>query len=397
MTDHVQPLVPVLDTGGRAADHFWAYLEDRSVRFLPYQLAPIFFSTLRELVAGRSDPAARRAGLAVLARMYRRFGLQLYHDTCIAAAMVDTVRRFPDDRWGQAPAGAWERGCRRALRLADRAAGVVGEGPQVTVGEVEARESPSDGVAVLTVRPMQRLRYLPGQALPVGTPRRPGQWRWLSPANAPRPDGRVDFHVRAVTGGRVSPLLVQQVTAGEMLWLGPACDVGLSLAAAGDADLLLVAGGTGLAPLRALVEQVAVAPGGRRVTLVVGARTVLDLYDAVAVDRLANTHADWLTVVLAFADDPDVEPAVQGDVLSLALYHHRRGQAIYVCGPPQLIRAARQRLPLTGIPAGDLHLATTFDRALGTAVWASRQRDLASGRPASPTDDTPPADGSSGS
>ncbi|WP_432049877.1 FAD-binding oxidoreductase [Verrucosispora sp. NA02020] len=388
MTDPQLPLVPVLDAEDHAADHFWAYLEDRSVRFLPLQLAPIFFSTLRESVAGRGDPAARRAGLAVLARMYRRFGLQSYHDTCIAAAMVDTVRRFPDDRWGQAPAGAWERGCRRALRLADRAAGVVGEGPQVTIGEIEARESPSDGVAVLTVRPMRRLRYLPGQALPVCTPRRPGQWRWLSPANAPRPDGTVDFHVRAVSGGRVSPLLVQQVTAGETLWLGPPCDVGLSLAAAGDADLLLVAGGTGLAPLRALVDQVAAAPGGRRVTLVVGARTVLDLYDAVAVDRLAHTHPDWLTVVLAFSDDPHVDPAAQGDALSLAMYHYRRGQAIYVCGPAPLIAAARRRLPLTGIPAGDVHLATTFDRALDTTRWTNQHPDT-TGRPDPCTGDHP--------
>ena len=53
-----------------------------------------------------------------------------------------------------------------------------------------------------------------------------------------------------------------------------------------DGDLLLVAGGTGLAPLRALVEQVAADPDGRRVTLVVGARTFFDLYDPIALDKL---------------------------------------------------------------------------------------------------------------
>lgn len=158
------------------------------------------------------------------------------------------------------------------------------------------------------------------------------------------------------------------------MWLGPASDVGLSLEAAGDADLLLAAGGTGLAPLRALVEQVAASPGGRRVTLVVGVGTLLDLYDAVALDKLEQAHGDWLTVVLAFSNDRDVEPAAQGDLLSLALYHHQPGQAFYVCGSPRLIEAARHRLPAAGVAADSLHLAATFHRALDSALWVSRQR-----------------------
>ncbi|QOC95050.1 oxidoreductase [Micromonospora craniellae] len=384
------------ETHHRAADYFWSHLEDRSVRFLPSGLAPMFFSTFSQLVAGTGDPSGRRAALAVLGRMYRRFGLQPYHETCVAAAMVDTVRRFADDRWDAALAVAWDRGCRRALRLAERAADMVGDGPQVAVGEVEARVSWSDGVAVLTVRPMRRLRYLPGQALPVCTPRVPGVWRWLSPANAPRPDGTVEFHVRSVADGAVSPVLVDQVAQGELLWLGPACDLGLSLADSAGADLLLVAGGTGLAPLRALVEQVAAAPTGQRVTLVVGSRTLLDLYDAVALDKLASAHRDWLTVVLAFSDDRDVEPAAQGDVLSVAVYHYRSGQAVYVCGPPQMIKAARQRLLLTGVAGDRLHLATTFDRALDSAVWVSRQRAASRG-PLAARDDDAEGDGVQGS
>ena len=378
MTDPAESLASALAAHDHAADHFWAFMEDRSVRFLPHQIAPIFFSTLGHLVAGRDAPAGRRAGLAVLGRMHQRFGLYPYHGTVVAAAMVDTVRRFAGDCWEPELPGVWERGSRRVLRLAERAASALGDGPHATIGEVEACEAAADGVAVLTVRPVRRLRYRPGQALPVCTPRVPGVWRWYSPANAPRRDGTVEFHVRAVSGGPVSPVLVEQVAAGELVWLGPACDAGLSLEASGDADLLLVAGGTGLAPLRALVEQVAAAPTGRRVTLVVGCRTLLDLYDAVALDKLAQTHRDWLTVVLAFSDDRDVEPAAQGDLLSVALHHYRQGQAVYVCGSPQLIEAARRRLPAAGVAVDSLHVAATFQRALGSAAWGSRQRSARS-------------------
>ena len=96
--------------------------------------------------------------------MYQRFGLYPYHGTVVAAAMVDTVRRFAGDCWEPELPGVWERGCRRVLRLAERAAGVLGDGPHVTVGEVEVCEVAADGVAVLTVRPVRRLRYRPGQA-----------------------------------------------------------------------------------------------------------------------------------------------------------------------------------------------------------------------------------------
>ncbi|MFI1193854.1 hypothetical protein ACH4T9_11440 [Micromonospora sp. NPDC020750] len=88
--------------------------------------------------------------------------------------------------------------------------------------------------------------------------------------------------------------------------------------------------GTGLAPLRALVEQVAAAPDGRRVTLVVGARTFADLYDAISLDKLQCAHG-WLTIVPAFSHDVFAEPAERGDALTLALDHHDPGQEVYVC------------------------------------------------------------------
>ncbi|WP_433652566.1 FAD-binding oxidoreductase [Micromonospora zamorensis] len=191
--------------------------------------------------------------------------------------------------------------------------------------------------------------------MPVCTPRLPGHWRWLSPANAPRADGTVELHVRAVPAGTVSHRLVHEVRPGEVLWLGPPVDTGLRLDPASTSDLLLVAGGTGLAPLRSLVEQVAAAPDGRRVTRVVGARTFTDLYDSVSLDKLQCTH-DWLTIVPAFSDDPCAEPAEQGDALTVALDHHQPGQEIYLCGPPAMLTGARPRLLALGIPAARIHL-----------------------------------------
>ncbi|MFJ6149337.1 FAD-binding oxidoreductase [Micromonospora profundi] len=339
----------------RAAGDFWRTMEDRSPGLVPERVAPLLFHALGQLMLGSDDRAGRAALLVVLGRAYRCYDL-LPHALTIGDALLATVARHGHPLWTPPLAFAGERAVDRATHAVRRAAARVGVGPAWWPAQVIGHERPSPGVAILTVRPWRRLPHQPGHAVPVCTPRLPGRWRWLSPANAPRADGTVEMHVRAVPAGTVSHHLVHEVRPGELIWLGPPANTGLCLRGG---DLLLVAGGTGLAPLRALVEQVAAAPDGRRVTLVVGARTFTDLYDAITLDKLQRAH-DWLTVVPAFSDDPGAEPAEQGDVLTIALDLHHPDQEIYVCGPPAMLAAARSRLRALGIAR--VHLPNVFAR-----------------------------------
>lgn len=338
----------------RGADDFWCTLEDGRPGLLPERDAPLLFAALGRLTSGGDDPAGRAALLAVLGRAYRRHGL-LPHQAAVGEALRAAVARQARPLWTPPLAEAWERAGRRAVEAVRHAADQAGDGPAWWPAEVIGRDRPSDTIAILTVRPWRRLPHRPGQAVPVCTPRRPGRWRWLSPANAPRPDGTVELHVRALAAGTVSHSLVHDVRPGEPLWFGPPRDAGLSLHQPSCRDLLLVAGGTGLAPLRALVEQLAAAPDGRRVTLVVGARSFAELHDPIALDRLQRAH-DWLTVVPAFSHDPCAEPAEQGDALTIALGHHRPDHDVYVCGPPPMLAGARLRLLAAGVPADRIHL-----------------------------------------
>ncbi|MDG4779399.1 FAD-binding oxidoreductase [Micromonospora sp. WMMD961] len=338
----------------RAAGDFWCTLEDRQPGLLPHRDAPLFFTALGRLAVGGDDPANRAALLRVLGRAYRHFDL-LPHATTIGDALLATVARHVHPLWTPQLAATAERALRRSTDAVRRAARQAGDGSAWWHVQVIGHDRPSPDIAILTVRPWRRLPFQPGQAVPVCTPRLPGHWRWLSPANAPRADGTVELHVRAVPGGTVSHDLVHRVRPGELLWLGPPVDTGLSLDPASTNDLLLVAGGTGLAPLRALVEQVAAAPDGRRVTLVVGARTFTDLYDAIALDKLQCAH-DWLTIVPALSDDLCAEPAERGDALSIALDQYQPGQDIYLCGPPAMLANARLRLCTLGIPVARIHL-----------------------------------------
>ncbi|WP_089156780.1 FAD-binding oxidoreductase [Micromonospora sp. NBS 11-29] len=328
------------ETAGR----FWAAVQDRCSGPLSERDAVLLHATLLRLLDGGDDRPVRLASLRVLGSAYRSLGWRPWHAAAIGGALL----AVPGVRW------------RRVWRLVERTAARVGDGPAWWPAEVVDRDGAAEGIAVLTVRPWWRLPHRPGQAVPVCTPHRPGRWRWLSPANTPRADGTVEFHVRALAGGSVSGSLVHEVRPGDLLHLGAPADSGLELTD-GDDDLLLVAGGTGLAPLRALVEQAAQAPVARRATLVLGARTFSDVYDAIALDKLQQVH-DWLTIVPAFSDDPEAEPTERGTAIEVATRHHRPGQDVHVCGPPAMLTTARRRLTLAGVPTERLHLPRIGER-----------------------------------
>ncbi|MEU5908408.1 hypothetical protein ABZ780_29040 [Micromonospora sp. NPDC047467] len=93
-----------------------------------------------------------------------------------------------------------------------------------------------------------------------------------------------------------------------------------------------------------------------------------------------DTNAD-LSAVAVWYGRGEVPPAVEPDyqdaleqAAGRALYHHRAGQAFYICGSPRLIEVARELLPVAGVAPDSLHLAATFERALDSAPWVSRQR-----------------------
>jgi NAD(P)H-flavin reductase len=203
-------------------------------------------------------------------------------------------------------------------------------------------------VAVLQVRPRTRYDYLPGQSVSLESDLRPRLWRYYSPANAPRPDGLLEIHVKARDGGPVSSALVRRVGVGDVLRLGP--PVGhLALSADSDRDLLLVAGGMGLAPLKALVDQVARHGPPRRVDLFAGFRTEEQIYDLADLRRLEQENP-WLTVTFAVSEDK-TSSLEQGEVAEVVL---RSGpwlsREVCVAGPAPMVEETVARLRQHGVP-----------------------------------------------
>ncbi len=112
--------------------------------------------------------------------------------------------------WPDELTAAWDTAYRKCASLCCAPQGGPGTVAAWWAAELVGHERPAEGIAMLSVCPDRPLLFRPGQAVPVSLPERPGVWRWYSPANAPRPDGTIDLHIRAVDGGILSRHLVER-------------------------------------------------------------------------------------------------------------------------------------------------------------------------------------------
>ena len=174
-------------------------------------------------------------------------------------------------------------------------------------------------------------------------------------ANAPRPDGLLECHIRLIDGGAVSMALTSSTAADTELRLGPPIGALTLSQPPSGRDLLLVAGSTGLAPLKAILEQVAALQQPPKVHLFFGARNADGLYDLDSLEKLAAQHP-WLTVTPAVSDDA----AFAGDIGSLpdvvARYGDWAEYEAYLAGPAEMVKETGTRLASSGMAQDQIHI-----------------------------------------
>ncbi|MEU2350962.1 globin domain-containing protein [Modestobacter sp. NPDC049651] len=306
------------------------------------------FAALGEVVARVDDLEGLVPVLQQLGRDHRKFGTVAAHYPAVGASLLATLAHF-DPAWDDAVAASWTEAYELVAQVMVEAADADEGTPPWWDAEVVAHERRTLDVAVLRLVTEQPLEYAPGQSLSVETDLRPKLWRWYSPANAPRPDRTVELHVKARDGGPVSTALVRGLAVGDVVRLGPPVG-GLRLDPDSDRDLLLVAGGTGLAPVKAIVDQVARQGPARRVDLYLGVRTEHDLYDEADLRRLEQEHR-WLTVTRAVSHDKE-SGLEHGDVGEVVVRHGPwSSRDVYVAGNGPTVEDTVARLAASGLPA----------------------------------------------
>ena len=292
------------------------------------------FAALGEVVARVDDLDALVPILQQLGRDHRKFGTLAAHYPAVGASLLATLEHF-DDEWTPELAKEWTEAYTLVAEVMIAAADEAAEQPAWWDADVVGHERRTVDVAVLQVRPRARYDYQAGQSVSLETDLRPRLWRYYSPANAPRPDGLLELHVKARDGGPVSSALVRRVGVGDVLRLGPPMGH-LALDRDSDRDLLLVAGGMGLAPMKALIDQVARHGPARRVDLFVGFRTEEHFYDGADLRRLEQENP-WLTVTPAVSEDKQ-SSFEQGEVGDVVLRHGPwSSREVCIAGPAAMV------------------------------------------------------------
>jgi NAD(P)H-flavin reductase/hemoglobin-like flavoprotein len=287
--------------------------------------------------------------LQQLGRDHRKFGVLAEHYDAVGVALLSAVSEFAGTAWTPPVEKAWTdaygivAGAMRAATQADR-------GPATWLGRVVEHRRVGWDLAIIGVQASEPVPYRAGQYLSVETPQRPRLWRYLSPAVAPRADGRLEFHVRAVPNGWVSRAIVAHTRVGDTWRIGPPMGR-MHIDRNTGRDLLMVAGGTGFAPVRALLEDLARGTGQPRTQVFVGGRTWDDLYDFTPLRRLSYGNT-WLDVIPVVERDDTGEGGAELGTLAdvVTRYGAWADHDVTVCGSPSMIRSTVSRMLVAGTP-----------------------------------------------
>jgi CDP-4-dehydro-6-deoxyglucose reductase, E3 len=200
---------------------------------------------------------------------------------------------------------------------------------------------------VLRMPPNVALNFIPGQYIDVIGPG--GIRRSYSLANAPKADNTLELHIRAVEKGVMSEYWFNQSAVNDLLRMhGPQGTFFLRKIA--KRDLIFLATGTGIAPVKAMLETLPSFPEDQQpqsLTVIWGARHMHDLYFDVAsllgvqkyIPVLSRAEATWQ------GDQGYVQDALLRHISDL------HNAVVYACGSDSMIHSAKSTLAAAGLPS----------------------------------------------
>jgi NAD(P)H-flavin reductase len=215
-------------------------------------------------------------------------------------------------------------------------------------------ETPALRALRVELGPLAASHVIPGQVVKL---RAPSGEAYFALASAPSPDGTADLLVKR--GGKIADEVILAAAPASRLETSAPFGKGFPIAEAEGRDLLLFAAGSGIAPIRALLQHV-LSHRRRfgRVTLFYGQRRGADF-------AYRAEHLDWerngVRVVLCPSDADEAWPGVRGRVQEVARAlalggSDPSGTEAFVCGMTAMVNDVKATLADAGIPPDRVHL-----------------------------------------
>lgn len=214
--------------------------------------------------------------------------------------------------------------------------------------KVDSIELLNDDVLEIILRlpPQSDFTFLPGQYLDLinGDLRRS-----YSIANAPRVDGRLELHIKKVENGLMSDALFSTTKKNDLFRIeGPLGT--FSYRDDDEENIILIATGTGIAPIKALLESLSKDISQKKIFVIWGARFKKDIY--FNLEHLTKNY-QLLKVLSREQCDGFFYGYVQDAVLSLGL--DLKKSSVYACGSESMIKDARDCFIRKGLASKRFH------------------------------------------
>ncbi len=224
---------------------------------------------------------------------------------------------------------------------------------------VQVMDKRADDVMVLQLKlpANERLQFLAGQYIDILL--RDGRRRSFSIANAPHNDEFLELHIRHMPGGHFTGHVFEKMKEKDLLrFEGPLGTFFLREGEEYDKPIIFVAGGTGFAPIKGMLEHAFHVHDRREMVLYWGVRSLQDLYMAELPAKWQAEHPNFTFIpVLSEAKPEDnwqgrtgfVHEAVVADFDDLS------GFEVYACGNPMMVEATHKGLSAKGLKEGSFY------------------------------------------
>jgi benzoate/toluate 1,2-dioxygenase reductase subunit len=221
---------------------------------------------------------------------------------------------------------------------------------EARIGEVR-QLSPSTISLSIQSEALNKLAFLPGQYVNLQVPGST-ETRAYSFSSLIR-DGKVSFLIRNVPGGLMSSYLTGRAKPGESMTLtGP---LGSFYLRDIKRPVLMLAGGTGLAPFTAMLEKIAEQGSAHPMHLIYGVTHDVDLVDMDKLEALAARIPNF-TYAVCVASAESTQPKKGYVTQHIEPAHLNGGNVdIYLCGPPPMVEAVNQFIREKDIQPASFH------------------------------------------
>ncbi len=189
---------------------------------------------------------------------------------------------------------------------------------------------------MLKIPGAESLQYLAGQYVDLIHP--DFEPRAFSIANAPTNSSLIELHVRQIENGKFTNFVFNELEEKSLLRIeGPKGD--FFFREDSKKPVILVAGGTGLGPIKSIIEHAIATQLNRKIYLYWGVRDEVDLYIDLPA-KWADEH-DNIHFVPVLSEPNDAWQGKTGFVHESVLsdFEDLTGYEVYACGPPEMVKA----------------------------------------------------------